>query len=121
MRNRPTSIFDSGSAHGAGSAFDVDAEPGVRLCWLFVAMTVPLLIVAGRLIYLQGFVAEGFAVETRHEVESVEAIPTRNGRILASDGTVLAFDDERHQLLVHYRWLEEPPNDDWLRHEASLD
>lgn len=118
MRNRPTSIFDSGSAHGAGSAFDVDAEPGVRLCWLFVAMTVPLLIVAGRLIYLQGFVAEGFAVETRHEVESVEAIPTRNGRILASDGTVLAFDDERHQLLVHYRWLEEPPNDDWLRHEA---
>ena len=118
MRNQPTPIFDSGSARGGGSAFDVDAEPGVRLVWLFVAMTLPLLVVAGRLIHLQGFVAEGFAVETRHEIESVEAMPARNGRILASDGTVLAFDDERHQLLVHFRWLEEPPNENWLRHEA---
>ncbi|RLT10590.1 MAG: hypothetical protein DWI21_03925 [Planctomycetota bacterium] len=118
MRNRPTPIFESGSTRGGGSAFDVDAEPGVRLVWLFVAMVLPLLVVAGRLIHLQGFVAEGFAVETRHEVESVEPIPTRNGRILASDGTVLAFDDERHQLLVHFRWLEEPPNENWLRHEA---
>lgn len=118
MRNRPTPIFDSGSTRSGGSAFDVDAEPGVRLMWLFVAMTLPLLVVAGRLIHIQGFVAEGFAVETRHEIESIEAMPARNGRILASDGTVLAFDDERHQLLVHYRWLEEPPNEVWLRHEA---
>lgn len=118
MRNRPTPMFESGSARAGGSAFDVDAEPGVRLVWLFVAMTLPLLVVAGRLIHLQGFVAEGFAVETRHEVESVEDIPATNGRILASDGTVLALDDERHQLLVHFRWLEEPPNESWLRHEA---
>lgn len=118
MRNRPTSIFDRSSDRNGGSAFDVDAEPGVRLVWLFVVMTLPLLVVAGRLIHLQGFVAEGFAAETQHEIESVEAIPARNGRILASDGTVLALDDERHQLLVHYRWLEEPPNEDWLRHEA---
>lgn len=118
MRNRPTPIFDSGSTRSSGSAFDVDAEPGVRLVWLFVAMTLPLLVVAGRLVHLQGFVAEGFAVETRHEIESIEAMPARNGRILASDGTVLAFDDERHQLLVHYRWLEEPLNEVWLRHEA---
>lgn len=117
MRNRPTPMFDGGSARD-GSAFDVDAEPGVRLAWLFVAMTLPLLVVTGRLIYLQGFVAEGFAVEIRREVESVEPIPTRNGRILSGDGTVLAFDEERHQLLVHYRWLEEPPNETWLRHEA---
>lgn len=117
MRNRPTPMFDSGSARDS-SAFDVDAEPGVRLAWLFVAMTLPLLAVAGRLIHLQGFVAEGFAVESLHETESVESIPARNGRILSSDGTVLAFDDERHQLLVHYRWLEEPPDETWLRHEA---
>ena len=118
MRNQPTPMFDSGSTRDGGSAFDVDAEPGVRLVWLFVAMTLPLLLVAGRLIHLQGFVAEGFAVETQREVESIEAIPARNGRIVASDGSVLAFDDERHQLLVHYRWLEEPPNENWLRHEA---
>ncbi len=117
MRNRPTPLFDSGPTRG-GSAFDVDAEPGVRLVWLFVAMTLPLLVVAGRLVHLQGFVAEGFAVETRRESETVETIPARHGRILASDGTVLALDEERYRVLVHYRWLEEPPNERWLRDEV---
>lgn len=117
MRNQPTPIYSDAVAR-ANSAFNVDAEPGVRLWWLFVAMTLPLLVVAGRLIYLQGFVAEGFAVETQQESESFEPIPARNGRIVASDGTVLAFDDERYRLLVHYRWLEEPPNERWLRDEA---
>jgi penicillin-binding protein 2 len=88
------------------------------LVWLFVAMTLPLLVVAGRLVHLQGFVAEGFAVETRRETESVESIPARNGRILASDGAVLALDEERYRLLVHYRWLEQPPNERWVRDEA---
>ena len=117
MRNRPTPLFDSGPTRGS-SAFDVDAEPGVRLVWLFVAMTLPLLVVAGRWVHLQGFVAEGFAVETRRETESIESIPARHGRILAADGTVLAFDEERYRVLVHYRWLEEPPNERWLRDEA---
>ncbi len=117
MRNRPTPLFDSGPTRGS-SAFDVDAEPGVRLVWLFVAMALPLLVVAGRLVHLQGFVAEGFAVETRRETESVESIPARHGRILAADGTVLAFDEERYRVLVHYRWLEQPPNERWLRDEA---
>ncbi len=118
MRNRLTPIYERGPARAGGSAFDVDAEPGVRLVWLFVLMTLPLLVVAGRLIHLQGFVAEGFAIGARHETESVEAIPARNGRILSSDGTVLACDEERYQILVHYRWLEQPPNDRWLRDEA---
>lgn len=120
MRNRPTPIYDNGPARGGGSALDVDAEPGARLAWLFVAMTLPLLVVAGRLIHLQGFVAEGFAVETRHETESLEPIPTRNGRIVTSDGTVLAYDDERFRVLVHYRWLEEPPDERWLRDQALV-
>ncbi|MFM9963853.1 MAG: peptidoglycan D,D-transpeptidase FtsI family protein [Planctomycetaceae bacterium] len=117
MRNRPTPLFNSGPTR-CGSAFDVDAEPGVRMVWLFVAMALPLLVVAGRLLHLQGFVAEGFAVETRRETQSVELIPARHGRILAADGTVLAFDEERYRVLVHYRWLEEPPNELWLRDAA---
>lgn len=118
MRNQPTPIYDSGAARAGGSAFDIDAEPGTRLVWLFVAMTLPLLVVAGRLLHLQGFVAEGFAVEMRHETESLEPIPARNGRILSSDGTVLAFDDERFRVHVHYRWLEDPPDERWLRDQA---
>jgi penicillin-binding protein 2 len=118
MQNRPTPLYESDFIQQRGAAWDIDAEPGVRLGWLFLAMTLPLLVVAGRLIYLQGFVAEGFAVEARKETETIESIPARHGRILSSDGTVLAQDEERYQLFVHYRWLEEPPNEHWVRAEA---
>ncbi len=119
MRNRPTPIYASNDAGGSNrSAWDVDAEPGMRLFWLFVAMGFPLLVVAGRLTQLQWLLADDFAVEEHHEVIAFEPIPSRHGRILSADGTVLAFDEERFQVLMHYRWLEEPPNDGWLREEA---
>ncbi len=119
MRNRPTPIYASKDAGGNNrSAWDVDAEPGVRLFWLFVVMGFPLLVVAGRLVQLQWLLADDFAVEEHHEVIAFEPIPSRQGRILSADGTVLAFDEERFRVLMHYRWLEDPPNDGWLREEA---
>ncbi len=45
-------------------------------------------------------------------------IPATRGRILARDGTVLAAARPAVQLFVHYRWLEEPANEDWLRRTA---
>ena len=118
MRNQPTPIYAANQPSRSGAAWDVDAEPALRLTWLFVVMALPLLVVAGRLVQLQWFLADGFAVEERRESVSFESIPSRHGRIIAADGTVLAFDEERFQVLVHYRWLEEPPNERWLRDEA---
>jgi penicillin-binding protein 2 len=46
-------------------------------------------------------------------------LPARRGRILARDGTVLAAARPSVQLFVNYRWLEEPPNEDWLRRTAQ--
>ncbi|HEX3869641.1 MAG TPA: penicillin-binding transpeptidase domain-containing protein, partial [Pirellulales bacterium] len=40
------------------------------------------------------------------------------GRILAADGTVLAHDEPALALSLQYRWLEEPPNDRWLRNQV---
>ena len=42
-------------------------------------------------------------------------LPATRGRILASDGTLLAYDRTGPALAVHYRWLEEPANDVWLK------
>ena len=50
--------------------------------------------------------------------ESFETIPSRDGRIVSIDGRVLAMDVERFDLQVHYRWLEEPPNERWLKQQA---
>ncbi len=119
MRNRPTPIYDANEPSRSGLAWDVDAEPALRLTWLFVAMTLPLLAVAGRLVQLQWFLADDFAIDERRETVSVEPIPSRNGRIISAEGTVLAFDEERFRVLLHYRWLEEPPDERWLRNEAA--
>jgi penicillin-binding protein 2 len=40
------------------------------------------------------------------------------GRILARDGTVLAYDQPQVDLAMNYRWVEEPANPRWLRHMA---
>ncbi|MCX7423296.1 MAG: penicillin-binding transpeptidase domain-containing protein [Planctomycetia bacterium] len=118
MRNRPTPIYAENQPSRSGAAWDMDAEPALRLTWLFVVMALPLFVVAGRLVQLQWFLAAGFAVDERRESVSFEPIPSRHGRIIAADGTVLAFDEEMFQVVVHYRWLEEPPNQRWLRDEA---
>ncbi len=118
MRNRPTPTYDPSSVTRTGWGEDVDAEPGLRLMWLSVAMTLPLLVVAGRLIHLQGFRSEAFAVEEPTESVAIEEIPARHGRILSADGQLLAHDEERHRVHVQYRWLEEPPDERWLRDEA---
>ena len=45
-------------------------------------------------------------------------VPGTRGRILARDGTVLARDEQVLALAVHYRQLEEPANEGWLRRTA---
>ena len=42
-------------------------------------------------------------------------MPGVRGRILARNGTVLAYDKNVPALAVHYRYLEQPPNARWLR------
>ena len=118
MRNQPTPIYAANQSPRSGAVGGVDAEPALRLTWLFVVMALPLLVVAGRLVQLQWFLADGFAADERRESVSVEPIPSRHGRIVTADGTVLAFDEERFRVLVHYRWLEELANERWLRDEA---
>ncbi len=46
------------------------------------------------------------------------SVPGTRGRILACDGTVLARDEQVLALAIHYRQLEEPANEGWLRRTA---
>ena len=41
-------------------------------------------------------------------------VPAMRGRILARDGTVLAYDQPLVNLALNYRWLEEPADTRWL-------
>lgn len=120
MLNRPHNPL--ASPFGAGSSEEgswrTDQNPRVRLGMLYVAMTFPLLLVLTRIVWLQTLVRERYVAEFEKTYIEFEDISSPDGRILAADGRVLAYDEERFQLLVHYRWLEEPPNADWLRKQA---
>ncbi|MFV0443859.1 MAG: penicillin-binding transpeptidase domain-containing protein, partial [Planctomycetaceae bacterium] len=75
-------------------------------------------LVGGRVAWLQTTGRDRFTSLWDRETERLETIPARNGRILTADGQVLAFDQPRYAIAVHYRWLETPPDPDWLRSQA---
>lgn len=118
MLNRPTNLLSE-----AGDTPDrdrgLDRSPLIRLGVVFAVLVVPLLGVAGRLVQLQGVQAEDFIVgqSSVKYSESFRTIETTDGRILV-DGTVLARDIAAYRLKVHYRWLEEPVDDLWLKRRA---
>ncbi len=89
-----------------------------RLCWLAAMFVGVLLVIAGRLAYLQLVLPPGLIAVFDETTETFEEIPARDGRILTADGRPLADNVESYDLLVDYRWLEEPADADWLRHQA---
>jgi penicillin-binding protein 2 len=122
MDNRVTNIFakptNARPRFDAGQFGDRNAAGSSRLVWLFIAFAVPLVAVAARLVQLQCFLADDYIAAFETTTESLEAIPSIDGRIYASDGRVLAEDVERFNISVHYRWLEDPPNEHWLTKQA---
>lgn len=119
MQNRPTSfLHESNPVDSPSETLDLDRNPLGRLMVLFMLMVVPLLPVSLKLIQLQTTQADEFLAGSRAKVsESFEEIPTTNGRILIG-GTVLAEDSATYRLKMHYRWIEEPVDDLWLRMKA---
>ncbi|MEX0714996.1 MAG: penicillin-binding transpeptidase domain-containing protein [Planctomycetaceae bacterium] len=117
MLNRPSHSFHDRTADD-GVPWRTDARPGVRLAWLCIAFVIPLLAVVARLAYLQLALADEYVAGFEWTTESYEPIPSRDGRILSAAGEVLAYDVERFAIRMHYRWLEEPADPEWLRGQA---
>jgi penicillin-binding protein 2 len=122
MDNRPTNLFfastRSASSNLSQRATDRHDGGSGRLIWLFVAFAMPLAVVSARLVQLQCFLADEYVAAFETTTDSIEPIPTTNGRICLGDGRVLAEDVERYNISVHYRWLEDPPDEQWLTRQA---
>jgi penicillin-binding protein 2 len=113
MRNQPRSTAIAAPSSGRR----VDRGPA-RMRILLALMAIPLVAVGWRVWYLQAVAADRFVVRWDHSETVVEPISARDGRILSADGLELAFDRTRFDLAVHYRWIEEPPDPQWLRDQA---
>ena len=96
----------------------IDDQPVSRLVWLFVLISLPAVAIGVRLAHLQSVLGDNFVVETNTTSETIEPIPSLSGCIRSADGRVLAEDVVEFSLKVHYRWLEQPADSDWLREQA---
>lgn len=113
MFNRPANHFTKADAI-AERLWDVDGNPSRRLAWLFSLVVLLLFAVVGRLVFLQGVRNLEIDLPNAHVITSFEPIASRDGRILSTDGKLLAYDVDRYHIKVHYRWLEQPANKQWL-------
>ncbi len=74
--------------------------------------------IGARLVALELHDGAAYRAEAARPATRRRALPAIRGRILASDGTVLARDEPLAGLAVQYRYLEEPPDPAWLRSRA---
>ena len=77
-----------------------------------------LVIVFGRMVQLEVNQGAAFRLEAGRPLTRQRSLPGVRGRILARDGTVLAYDKKVLGVAVEYRFLEEPPDPAWLRRTA---
>ncbi|MEW4489911.1 penicillin-binding transpeptidase domain-containing protein [Thalassoglobus sp. JC818] len=115
MHNQPFSRFQSVDA---GSA-ERSHGPQWRLWAVQCFVCVVLFVIAARVVTLQVTLRQRFLDVWSESTETEEFLSARSGRILSRDGAVLAYDERRYDLAVDYRWLESPPDQQWLQREIS--
>ncbi len=93
------------------------AFPGrVRLLLCLFGLALSAVFV--RLIQLEATSGSAYRLAAVQPLTTRETLPAARGRILARDGTVLAFDKPAAALAMHYRYLQLPPDEPWLRRQA---
>jgi penicillin-binding protein 2 len=91
-----------------------------RLRWLLAIFVTLLLTVYGRLVALQLRDGREYRSLGAEPTLRQQTVPGMRGRILARDGTVLAYDEPLVDVAVNYRWLEEPADPHWLHQMARV-
>jgi penicillin-binding protein 2 len=77
-----------------------------------------MLLVVARVVMLEYSQGAAFRATAARQLEKPRVIPGARGRILSSDGVVLAADERLASLAIHYRYLEDPPSPRWIRSQA---
>jgi penicillin-binding protein 2 len=115
---RPSQYFDWNSLAAEGAEEQQGADARGRLRWVLAAIAACAAVVFARVVALECFYGEAYRREAAQPIKRIERTAGARGRILARDGTVLAYDRQVAALAVHYRYLEQPPNPRWLEQTA---
>jgi penicillin-binding protein 2 len=89
-----------------------------RMRLLLAAIAALAGVVFARVLALELWYGDEYREVASRPIERIVLSAAARGRILAKDGTVLAYDREAATLAIHYRYLEQPADSVWLRREA---
>ncbi len=70
-----------------------------------------------RVFWIQTTLPQAYLAALQVTTTELEALPAADGRIMA-DGVVLAADELVQNVQLHYRWLQEDPDEDWLSRQV---
>ena len=117
MQNKPFhSAFQDDGFGRSGSLIDPPANTRLFLLFsLFISISI---IVLCRLIWVQTQLQNRYLDALSTTTTEYEIIPARDGRILTESADVLATDVDQHQLQIHYRWLQDPVDEAWLKRQV---
>ncbi|MEZ6058781.1 MAG: penicillin-binding transpeptidase domain-containing protein [Planctomycetaceae bacterium] len=88
-----------------------------RFRFLATAFVAAAVVVLVRIGYVQSRLQQSYLQSLEITTTEYEVLPARDGRIL-TDNDVLAADVDQYAVEVHYRWLQEPVDDAWLRRQV---
>lgn len=112
MRNQPFNSIIENSQAGGDSFIDPPADARFRvLTFVFVAAA---LVVFARMAWVQAELQKRYLAVLNTTTVEYELIPARDGRILSESSDVFATDVDQYSVQVHYRWLQQPIDDQWL-------
>jgi penicillin-binding protein 2 len=94
------------------------ATPRRRLRWILAVYAGALMLVLGRAVQLELNDGAAFREVANRPIETIVPLEAERGRILARDGTVLAADRQAQALAIHYRYLQFPLDERWLKRQA---
>lgn len=95
----------------------IDPPSGFRFAVLAMGFVAAAVVVLGRIGWVQGKLPERYLSALNATTVDYEEIPARDGRILTESSEVLASDVDQFSIEVHYRWLQEPVNSEWLQRQ----
>ncbi|QDT16893.1 peptidoglycan D,D-transpeptidase FtsI family protein [Alienimonas californiensis] len=102
------------SGSSLNSPFKPTAGAGVRAGVLATAFLLPLVVIGGRVAFIQLTCGAAVAAGRDEPRPRDEPVPAADGRVLSADGALWAWDEARFEVHVHYRWLQTEPDEGWL-------
>lgn len=117
MQNQP---FHSAFHEAATGRHDslIDPPADTRIFLLSGLFAVAAIIVICRLAWVQTQLQSRYIEALSTTTIEYEVIPARDGRILTESSEVLAADVDQHRLQIHYRWLQDPVDENWLKRQV---